>query len=235
MTTNKPGLVRYPIIFKGTLPYHLYEDVGDFDARTGYNPAPEGWTCPEQAKVFEKTLRGVEFEEWNGSWLMRMGQMKGVDISELGEGEAAKREELIWRLERVKRAEADVAKKAAVETNAWLTWAKFEESDKEIHAHILVDEEKDTMHDIRQKIITVLRRSNIHIEEAVMSLWLSAVTWGNKPSKLARWVGRNAERDDGYWLGIYVYKLTEQGAREEKEANEKYEKEMRAKGGGESR
>jgi hypothetical protein len=51
--------------------------------------------------------------------------------------------------------------------------------------------------------------------------------WGGRPARLTRWAGRNAEVDDGYWFGLYVYKLTELSERDEKMMNEMYLREMR--------
>jgi hypothetical protein len=235
MTTNKPGLLKLPIIFKGTLP-NLWED---FDARTGHNPPPEAWKDErwkeeEYEKILEGSLRGVEFDEWNSSWLLRMAQMKKVEIeiSDPHEGEAMLADYTAWRLKTVQRDEAAVAKKEAEEgKDKGGRWAHFEGSDKEVQTYIHIEEETDTLHDIKKKVVAVLRRYLGHFEESEVSLWLSAVTWETKPSRLVRWAGRNAERDDGYWLGLYVYRLSEKGIQSERERNASY-LELRAKGRG---
>ncbi|KFY33014.1 hypothetical protein V495_08513, partial [Pseudogymnoascus sp. VKM F-4514 (FW-929)] len=234
MTTNKQGLVKYPIIFKGTLMSLLYEE---FDARSGHNPPPGGWKGSEEdekrwKEVRDGNLRGVEFEEWNLSWLLRMAQMKGVEVDMSGpaRGEAALADEVTWQLEGVKKAEAEVAKKAGEEQKDGIRWTRFVGNDREIKTFIYVDEEKDTLEDIKKKVVRVLRPTLVNIEEREVSLWLSAVTWGTKPSRLVRFAGRNAERDDGYWLGLYVYRL-EHGGSDERRKIEWHERELRRKQG----
>lgn len=230
METHGPGWLKIPIIYKGTLPDVMYDE---FDASTGYHPRPGGWKGTEEQErrykaVREGSLRGVDFATWNTSWLMRMAQLKGVDMSEVGGGEAAKQGELERMLNDVKRAEAVVAKKAAEAGTDGLRWAKFEGRETEVQTHILLEDEKDELEVIKEKVATALR-GVIHIDAKEVSLWVSAVTWGNLPSRMVRFAGRNAEIDDGYWLGLYVYRMSRGSivAEQNKENIERCEREMR--------
>lgn len=226
------GVVRYPIRYMGMLPDVLSED---FDASTGYNPPPEGERgTEEQEREWEKvrvgSLRGVVFDEWDTSALMRMAQLKGVKISR-GEGEAAVREELLTALREVQKAERAVAQKASLEGTDGGRWVmlgtRAGREEIEMEVDIELDEEKDDLGWMQGKVVRSLMRFGLDLEIKEVSLWLSAVTWGEKPPRLVRWAGRNAERDDGYWLGLYVYRMTETGMKIEKERGEKYEREMR--------
>ncbi|OBT91186.1 hypothetical protein VE02_00307 [Pseudogymnoascus sp. 03VT05] len=229
MQTGQKGVVRYPVRYMGLLPDVLSED---FDASTGYNPPPpgEGGTAEQERewrKVREESLRGVRFEEWNTSWLMRMAQLKGVSV-ELEGGEAAVRDALERELTEVKIAEKAVAVQAAFVGDDGGRWAKVAEVEVEQERYVLVDEDKDDLEVIKSKVATMWQQqAKMDLPASDVSLWLSAVTWGHKPSRMARWAGRNAEVDDGHWLGFYMYRLSWKGKKAEAERNEEYEREMR--------
>ncbi|ELR07494.1 hypothetical protein VC83_02125 [Pseudogymnoascus destructans] len=228
MQTGQRGVMKYPIRYMGILPDVLSED---FDASTGYNPPPpgqRGTEAEERAwkKVREESLRGVRFEEWNTSWLMRMAQLKGVSVALEG-GDAAVREALERELTEVKIAERAVAVQVAAERRDGGRWARVVEREVEQECYILLDEDKDDLEKIKSKVAMTWQRTKMDIAAGDVSLWLSAVTWGNKPSRMVRWAGRNAEMDDGHWLGFYMYRMTRTGKRAEVEGNERYEREMR--------
>ncbi|OBT94910.1 hypothetical protein VE01_07487 [Pseudogymnoascus verrucosus] len=234
MQTGQKGVIKYPIRYMGILPDELSED---FDASTGYNPPPpgqRGTDAEERAweKVRVESLRGVRFGEWNTSWLMRMAQLKGVGV-ELEGGEAEVREVLERELTEVKMAEKAVAVQEALVGTDGGRWAKVVEAEVEQERYILVDEDKDDMEVIKSKVATTWQQqAKMDLPASDVSLWLSAVTWGTKPSRMVRWAGRNAEMDDGHWLGIYVYRLTRKGKAAEVERNEQYEREARRSAAG---
>jgi hypothetical protein len=233
MEGDRPGWLKIPIIYKGTLPDGLYDG---FDASTGYNPIPADWDGTEEEekrwkKDREGSLRGVDFGTWNSSWLMRMAQLKGVGMAGVEGGEAHVRDELMRMLNNVKKTEAVAAKKAAEEKKDGEQWARFEGGEVEARTFIWVRDDKDGLDVIKEKVVAALRQvaelSMLKMEAKDVSLWLSPVMWGGRPARLTRWAGRNAEVDDGYWFGLYVYKLTELSERDEKMMNEMYLREMR--------
>ncbi|KFY18538.1 hypothetical protein V493_08534 [Pseudogymnoascus sp. VKM F-4281 (FW-2241)] len=224
MARRGQGWLKIPIIYMGTLPDLVYDE---FDARTGYNPPPE-WEGPEDEKwktVLEGSLRGVRFSEWNTSWLMRMAQLKEVDMSVMEGGDADQRHDLESMLNNVQTTEASIAKQAAEDGEDGKRWARFEGTEVETQTHVWVHEDM-VLDVIKIEVATSLRRRNIEAEE--VSLWISSVTWGNKPARMMRFAGRNSEIDDGYWLGFYVYRLSPGGAELEKQMSERYERETRA-------
>ncbi|OBT66288.1 hypothetical protein VE03_04397 [Pseudogymnoascus sp. 23342-1-I1] len=237
MQTAQGGVMKYPIRYLGLLPDVVSEE---FDASTGYNPPPMGrrGTDEEEARweaVREGSLRGVILGEWNASWLMRMAQLKGVEVPE-GEGEAAVREELRRALREVQKVGRTVAQKAAVEGTDGGRWSRLAVTEggrveKHLQGYIEIDEGRDELEAIKAKVVAKMVNSGCEIKVDEVSLWLSAVTWGNKPSRMVRWAGRNAEIDDGYWLGIYVYRMTEEGKKAERERSEKFKRESKAVAG----
>lgn len=88
MQTGRRDVIRFPIRYMGVLPDMVSEE---FDASTGYNPPPPGQKgTDEEEKCWEVTLRGslrgVDFRQWNLSWLMRMTQLKYGEIPTEGGG-----------------------------------------------------------------------------------------------------------------------------------------------------
>ncbi|KAL5348372.1 hypothetical protein ACLOAV_006854 [Pseudogymnoascus australis] len=225
-TAQRPGVVRYPIRYLGILPDIVSEE---FDARTGYNPPPVGQRGTEEEEkrwegVLEGSLRG---------WISISGiRLKGVKVP-TETGEAAVREELGRELKDVQKRERGAAHLAAEEGTDGGRWARLGQTEaggleKNFRTHIELNEADDELEEIKRKVVDALVKHGREIKTEEVSLWLSAVTWGNKPSRMVRWAGRMAEIDDGYWLGFYVYKMTEEGMRAEKARSEKFEKEMRA-------
>lgn len=229
MESRGPGWTKVSVIFKGNLPEVLYDG---FDASTGHNPAP--WSGPEEEKreferVREESLRGVHFSRWNLSWMMRMAQLKRLDISGLDEGEANFRHELEEMLGVVKKAEAKVAKNAAEEGTDGGQWAKFQGEEREVRTHIWVWDETDELEVIKEKVSLALEKNGqqrVFIDAGEVSLWMSAVTWGKIPSRMTRLAGRNGEIDDGYWLGLFAYRMPKEAARRELLLRDEYDRKM---------